>query len=51
MCKVALTNIATFASHTQEGCTMRSRKRGLIMHSLKKSVDQKKITQKTIEKK
>ena len=51
MCKVALTDIEKFASHTPEGCTMRSRKRGLIMHSLKKSVDQKKITQKTIEKK
>ena len=46
-------DIATFASHTPEGCIMCSRKRGLVKHkcSLKKSVDEKEITQKTIEKK
>ena len=53
MCKVVQTNIATFASHTTEGCTLCSRKRGLVKqkYSLKKSVDEKDVTQKTIEKK
>ena len=53
MCKIVQTNIATFASHTTEGCTLCSRKRGLVKHkySLKKSVDEKDIIQKTIEKK
>ena len=52
MCKVVQTDIATFASHTPEGCTLCYRKRELVMHkySLKKSVDQKEITEKTIEK-
>ena len=58
LCKVVQTDIATFASHTPEDCTLCSRKRGLVKHkySLKKSVDekeitQKEITQKTVEKK
>ena len=53
MCKVVQFDIATFASLTTEGCTLCSRKRGLVKHkySLKKSVDEKDIIQKTIEKK
>ena len=52
MCKVVQTDSATFASHTPEGCTLCYTKRELVMHkySLKKSVDQKEITEKTIEK-
>ena len=47
------TDIATFASHTSEDCTLCSRKRGLVKHkyALKKSVDEKEIAQKKIEKK
>ena len=50
MCKVVQADIATFASHTRTLC---SRKRRLMKHkySLKKSLDEKEITQKTIEKK
>ena len=53
MCKVVQTDIATFASHAPEGSTLCSIKRGLVKHkySLKKSVDEKGITQKTVEKK
>ena len=52
MFKIVQTDIATFASHAPEGSTLCSRKRGLVKHkySLKKSVDEKDITQKTIEK-
>ena len=50
MCKVVQADIATFVSHTRTLC---SRKRRLMKHkhSLKKSLDEKEITQKTIEKK
>ena len=50
MCKVVQADIATFASHARTLC---SRKWGLVKHkySLKKSVDEKEITQKIIEKK
>ena len=53
MWKIVYTNIATFASHTKEGCTLCCRKRRLVKYkySLKKSVDEKDIIQKTIEKK
>ena len=53
MCKVLPTDIATFGSLTIEGCTLCSRKKGLVKdkYSLKKSVDEKDIIQKTIEKK
>ena len=53
MCKVVQTDIATFSSLTTEGCTLCSRKKGLLKHkhSLKKFVDEKDIIQKTIEKK
>ena len=49
--KVVQTDIATFVSHTPAGYT--SRKKGIVKrkYSLKKSVDEKEITQKTVEKK
>ena len=53
LCKVVQTDIAIFASHTSAGRTLCSRKWGLVKHkySRKKSVDEKEITQKTVEKK
>ena len=53
MWKAVQTDIATFVSHTPERCTFCSRKRRLEKHkySQKKSVDERKITQKTFFKK
>ena len=47
--KVEQTDIATFVSHTPAGYT--SRKKGIVKgkYSLKKSVDEKKITQKIVQ--